>query len=463
MSQKLGFLDDTGLADHRIRHDETALAEYATDYGTGEASAHRPDVVVVPGSTADVSRVLAAANERGVPVTPYAAGTGTEGNAVPVEGGISLDLTDLDGIYDVRPGDFQIDVGAGTVGVTVEEAAAEHDLFFPPFPQSRDISTVGGMIATDASGTRTVKYGEVADWVLELEVVLADGEVITVGSKASKTSSGYNMKDLIVGSEGTLGVVTRATLELEPLPEQTYGGRVIFETIDDAADAVSSTIRAGVDVAVLELVDPVTARISNSYTGADLPDVPMVFVKFHGDDRDAVDGAVDQFRGICERHDALDVAVTGDEEEIDHLWRARREVGEAFVAFDPDLDLTAIGDVTVPISAYPEMIHHVRSVAEELDLLTPTFGHAGDGNVHYALLVDSDDPDDVSRAEEASERIITRALEMGGTSTGEHGVGRGKRKYMLAEHGEAELTAMRSVKQALDPDGILNPGKIFPE
>jgi D-lactate dehydrogenase (cytochrome) len=463
MSQELAFLGDIGLEDDQIQYGETVLTEHATDYGTGEAGAHRPDVVVIPDSTEDVSQVLAAADQHGTPVTPYAAGTGTEGNAVPVEGGISLDLTDLDGIYDVRPEDFQVDVGAGTVGSVVEDAAAEHDLFFPPFPQSRDISTVGGMIANDASGTRTVKYGEVADWVLELEVVLAGGEVVTFGSTASKTASGYNMKDLIVGSEGTLGVVTRATLELEPLPEERYGGRVIFETVDNAAAAVASTIRAGIDVAVLELVDPVTAKISNSYTGADLPDAPMVFAKFHGDDGDAVAGAVDRFRGICERHGALNVALTGADGEIDHLWRARREIGEAFVAYDPDLELGAIGDVTVPISAYPEMIHHVRSVAEEFDLLVPTFGHAGDGNVHYALLVDPDDPDHVSRGEEASDRIVTRALEMGGTSTGEHGVGRGKRKYMLAEHGETELAAMRAVKQALDPNGILNPGKIFPE
>src|SRR6056297_1737533 len=281
MTHDCSFLSDLDLSGE-VSFGDSVRESHAADFGAEErGEGVTPDAVVWPESTADVAAVLPAADERGVPVTPYAAGTSLEGNAVPAHRGISLDLSRMDAVLDVRPDDRQVDVEPGIYGTDVDEAVAADGLFFPPLPSSGDISTVGGMIANDASGMKTVKYGEVADWVLELEAVLADGTVITAGSRAAKTSSGYNLKDVFVGSEGTLGVVTRATLELAGRPEQVRGARALFPSLDRAAEAVFDAVRSGVDVATIELVDADSARMANAYTGTDLPDVPMVFLEFH--------------------------------------------------------------------------------------------------------------------------------------------------------------------------------------
>src|SRR6056297_4309948 len=301
MTHDCSFLTDLDLADDQVSFADARRDTHATDWGTDDDDAVAPDAVVWPESTADVSAVLAAASERGVPVTPYAAGTSLEGNPVPVESGISLDVTRMDAVLDVRPDSFQVDVQPGLLGAEVNEAVSKHGLYFPPLPSSGDISTVGGLIANDASGMKTVKYGEVADWVLELEAVLADGSVVTAGSKAVKTSSGYNLKDLLIGSEGTLGVVTRATLELAGRPEQIRGGRALFPTLDDAASAVFDAVRSGVDVAKIELVDATSATMANEYSGTDLPDVPTVFLEFHADN--GIEAEIDFCRTIFEAHD----------------------------------------------------------------------------------------------------------------------------------------------------------------
>jgi D-lactate dehydrogenase (cytochrome) len=462
MTHDCSFIDDLNL-EGRVETDPDHREAHSTDYGTTDSQGVAPDAVVYPASTADVSAVLAAANQRWVPVTPYAAGTSTEGNPVPVEGGISLDTTEMAGIHEVHPADFLVDCGPGTIGADLEDAVAEHGLMCPPFPQSAEISTVGGMIANDASGTRTVKYGEVADWVRRLEVVLADGTVTAVGSRAAKSSSGYNLRELFVGSEGTLGVITHATLALTNLPAETRAGRAVFAELDAAADAVAEVLRSGIDVATIELIDPDTAAISNAYTGADMPDGPMLFVEFHGHSAAGVEDDLDRWRALVTEHGADRVEIGEDDETMERLWRARREIGHALLDYDADLVPLAIGDVTVPIGRYPAILRFARSVADELDLLIPCFGHAGDGNLHYAVMVDRSNDGHVERGWDASDRIVRRALELGGTSTGEHGIGRGKLRYMRDEHGKAGLGAMRAVKDALDPNGILNPGKVLPE
>ena len=266
MTHDVGFLDDL-LPEDRRSTDEAIRDGHAADWGGEQAGMGvRPDAVVFPITTAEVSEILAAANDRGVPVTPYAAGTALEGHVVPAEKGISMDLTRMNEIGTIRPGDFQIDVQPGVIGSSIDEALERHGLFFPPLPSSGSISTIGGMIATDASGMQTVKYGEVADWVLAMEVVLADGRVIEVGSTAAKTSSGYNLKDLLIGSEGTLGVVTNATLELAGVPEQIRGGRAIFPSLEAAASAVMDAVQSGVDVAKIELVDDLAAAMAELAT-----------------------------------------------------------------------------------------------------------------------------------------------------------------------------------------------------
>jgi D-lactate dehydrogenase (cytochrome) len=460
MAHDISFLEDLDL-DGEFSTDDAYRDGHAGDWGTDDDERTLPDAVVWPASTDDVATVLSAANERGVPVTPFAAASGLEGAAAPVDAGISLDMTRMNDVLEVRPDDFQVDVEPGVIGSVVDDAVGEYGLFFPPLPSSGDLSTIGGMIATDASGMQTVKYGEVGDWVLELEAVLADGSVVTTGSKAVKTSSGYNLKDLLIGSEGTLAVITRATLELAGIPEQIKGGRAIFPTLGDAADAIFDAIRSGVDVAKIELIDEISATMANDYAGLDLPDRPMVFLEFHADHH--VDEEIQFCRSIFEEHDAVQFEMAETEAEMADVWQARKDLAYASREWDETLEPLSPGDVTVPIGSYPDLIRFAKSLGEEEDLVVPTFGHAGDGNVHYTVLVDPDDEEMVERAEDLYRRVVEFAIDLGGTATGEHGVGLGKRKYLVVEHGEETVEVMRRIKRALDPKGTLNPGKIFPE
>jgi len=444
----------------RVSVEGHARAEHAGDWGTDPEDERDPDAVVWPASTAEVSAVLAAADERGLPVTPYAAGTALEGHVVPAEGGITMDLSRMDAILDVRPDDLQVDVQPGVIGSDVDERVARHGLFFPPLPSSGDISTIGGMIATDASGMGTVRYGEVGDWVLGLEAVLPDGTVITTGSRARKTSAGYNLGDLLVGSEGTLGVVTRATLELAGRPQQIRGGRAVFSDLGDAAGAVFDAVRSGVDVAKIELVDGLSATMANAYLDEDLPEKPMVFVEFHADH--GIEEEIDFCRTVFREYDpaAFELA---DDDRMDDLWRARREMAYAIEEYRAGMRSLHPGDVTVPISALREIVTYAKTRGEAEGLLVPCYGHAGDGNLHYTVLVDPDDAEMVERAEAVYADVVERALELGGTATGEHGVGQGKREYLPKEHGAAAVETMRTIKRALDPNGTLNPGKVLPE
>ncbi|WP_222918535.1 FAD-linked oxidase C-terminal domain-containing protein [Natrinema sp. SYSU A 869] len=464
MTHDCSFLEALDLGDGQVSFADGRRESHAADYGAERNDADGgvlPDAVVWPECTADVSAVLAAATDHGVPVTPYAAGTGLEGNAVPAYGGISLDLTRMDAVANYRPEDFQIDVGPGIIGSDVDEYVASDGLFFPPLPSSGDISTVGGMIATDASGMQTVRYGEIADWVLGLEAVLADGTVILTGSRAIKTSSGYNLTDLVIGNEGTLAVVTEATLELAGRPDQIRGGRAIFETLADAAAAVFDAVRTDVGVAKIELVDGLSATMANGYLGSDLPDAPMVFLEFHANHD--IEAEIDLCRTIFADHDVARFEMSDDDAEMEDLWQARREMAYAVSTYDPDLEPLHPGDVTVPISYYPEVVRETKRLANESDLLVPCFGHAGDGNLHYSVLADPDNPEQVERGEELYREIVELAIDLGGTATGEHGIGEGKQKYLEPEHGAGAVEAMRTIKRALDPTDTLNPGKIFPE
>lgn len=458
MTHDCSFLADL-LPEDQVAFDDTSRDDHATDMGTPGDAVVQPDAVVWPESTADVSAILEAANERGIPVTPYAAGTSLEGNAAPVHGGVSMDLMRMNDVLEVRPEDFQVDVQPGVMGSTVDETVASDGMFFPPLPSSGNISTIGGMIANDASGMQTVKYGEIHDWVLELEVVLADGSVICAGSKARKTSSGYNLVDLFVGSEGTLGVVTRATLELEGRPQQIRGGRAVFPDLDAAAAAVSDAIQSGVDVAKMELLDELTGAIVTDHFDLDLPAAPIVFLEFHANH--GIEEEIDFCETIFAAHDVVEFELA-DEEEMDELWEARRELGLAVGSYDEDRDPIHAGDVTVPISKLPDVIRYAKELETEHDVPIPCFGHVGDGNVHYLIMAE-DDQESQELAEELYGKIVERAIEMGGTATGEHGVGLGKRAYMELEHGETGLAAMRRVKAAFDPNDVLNPGKMFPE
>jgi D-lactate dehydrogenase (cytochrome) len=453
------LLADLPLRDDQFSTTESDRDHHSRDWGTPSEDAVEPDVVVWPENTDDVSAVLGTASEHGVAVTPFAAATGIEGNAVPVQGGISLDMTRMDSILEIRPDDLQVDVEPGILGVDVNEALERYGLFFPPLPTSGDIATVGGMVATNAAGKQTVKYGKVGDWVREVEAVLADGSVVEAGTKAAKTSSGYNLRDLIIGSEGTLAVVTRATLKLAGLPEQRRAGRIVFASFETAAAAAADVVRSGVDVAALELIDSLAAEMANAYVDGDLPEKPMAFLEFHANH--GVDEEIAFCRTVLDRYDPLSVEF-GDESAQADLWEARRELADATRAYYPDLDSIVAGDVAVPISRYPELVERIHSLSSERDIPIPCFGHAGDGNIHFDVFADRADETAWARARDTYETIVREAIRMGGTATGEHGIGRGKRKFMLDEHGESGVRAMRAVKRALDPDGVLNPGKVLP-
>ncbi|MDZ5810078.1 FAD-binding oxidoreductase [Halorubrum sp. AD140] len=460
MSNEVEFLESR-LADDQYSFTDADRRERAVDWGTDRDDASYPDVVVWPESTEDVSAVLEGANERGVPVTPYAAGTSLEGNPVPVRGGIALDMMRMDGIHEIRPHDLQIDVGPGVYGDDINAALESHGLVLPSLPSSGKISTIGGMIANDASGMKTVKYGEVADWLLEVEAVLPNGDVITAGSRAAKTSSGYNLIDLLVGSEGTLAVITRVTLRLTGRPEQIWAGRATFSELGDAADAVSDAIRSGVDVAKIELIDSLSVEIANANLDTDLPRSPTIFLEFHADHD--IGTEVEFCRTIFESHDVETFEIADRDEKMSELWEARRELADAVEPYDPDLSSLTPGDVTVPISALPEIVDYVKELGVTNDVMIPCFGHAGDGNIHYFVMVDPADPEMVERGRDVSTKIVRRAIDLGGTATGEHGVGVGKREYLAAEHGPAAVATMRSIKSAFDPNGILNPGKVLPD
>jgi len=451
------FLTDVVPAE-RVHFAESRREQFALDASAHEP--HLPDAVVEPESTAEVSAVLEAANERGVPVTPWSGGSGLEGNAIPVAGGIVLTTYRMDDV-EVGAADLQATVGPGVVYDDLNEALGEYGLRFPPGISSGDVATIGGMIATNASGFNAVKYGETRDHVRRLEVVLPDGEVIECGKGVVKTSSGYSLKDLFVGSEGTLGVITGATIAVSGIPERKRAALVTFPSRTAATTAVSEMIRFGLDPAAVEFVDALSIEMITDYRpDVSLREEPTLILEFHGN-TSGIDEDVEFAREICADNDATDWEAV-DEEEMDRIWQARREALPAIRAYDDAQEVAMLGDVVVPISKYPDIVAAVTEASEELDVLAPCVGHAGDGNLHFTPLVPEGDEAAMERAKELNDRIVETAIDLGGTATGEHGVGLGKRKFMRREHAGA-VDLMGTLKRAVDPGGIMNPGKVLPD
>lgn len=445
------------LDTEQIALEESVRTQFASDASPHEA--HLPDAVVWSHETAEVSAVLAAANEREIPVTPWSGGSGLEGNAIPTAGGIVLNTYEMDAIS-VREDDLQAVVEPGVVYDDLNEHLARYGLRFPPGISSGDAATIGGMVANNASGINAVGYGETRDHVLRLEIVLPDGRVIECGRDVIKTSAGYSLKDIFVGSEGTLGVVTEATLSLSGIPERKRAALVTFPTARDASNAVSEIIRFGLKPGAIEFIDRQSVRLVNDFRGADVfPEEPLLVIELHGNN-DGIDDDVAFVRDICEDNAANEwLSRSGD--EMDEVWSARHDALSASQAYRESYEPALIGDIVVPISKYPDIVASVEEIADEMDVLTPMVGHAGDGNLHFLPLVDPDEEGAMERAYELNDRVVTAAIEMGGTATGEHGVGIGKRKFMSTEHAEA-LDVMRDIKEAIDPTGIMNPGKVIP-
>ncbi len=419
---------------------------------------HPPEVVVWPNSAEEISAILRWATEHGVPVTPWSGGSSLDGNPIPVRGGIVLAMYKWNKILEVREKDLQVRLQPGIVYDELNRQLRSYGLFFPPAPGSSDVATIGGMVANSSSGMGAVKYGLTRDYVLKLQVVLPTGEILNIGSNAFKSASGYDLIRLLVGSEGTLAVTTEITLRLRGLPEKIMAALAVFDSVRDATNSVFEAIRYGLVPAAIELVDPEIIRAINAWKGMQLEESPTLFMEFHGN-AGGVQGEVAYAEEICRDNRARSFVPAESPEERERIWGARREAHKAVKYGNPDYQVM-ITDIVVPISSYPEMIDQVYEIAAAQRIRVGTFGHAGDGNVHAEVLGRLDDPDELRRARIVGEEIVARALSLGGTATGEHGVGLGKRKFMRREHGAA-LDLMRRIKTLFDPAGILNPGKIF--
>jgi D-lactate dehydrogenase (cytochrome) len=417
-----------------------------------------PDAVAFPQTTEDVQDIVRLCAGHKVPVIPYGTGTSLEGQLNAPAGGVSIDFRDMNRVLSVQAEDLTCVVEPGITRKTLNEHLRDQGVFFPIDPGAD--ASLGGMAATRASGTNAVRYGTMKDNVLALKVVTARGEVMQTARRAKKSASGYDLTRLIVGSEGTLGVIVELTLKLAGIPEAIASGICPFPSVEAACNATILTIQSGIPVARIELLDELQVKACNAYSKLTLPETPMLFVEFHGTD----DGVAEQSRRFGEiaadfRGGPFEWATKP--EDRTRLWQARHDAYWAGRALRPGASPLAT-DVCVPISRLAECVTQTQADIAEAGFLGPIAGHVGDGNFHVTLLVDMQDQGEIARTEALLERLVERALAMDGTCTGEHGVGQGKMKYLLAEHGTEALTTMWAIKRALDPDDILNPGKILP-
>ena len=415
-----------------------------------------PDAVAYPETTEEVSRIMAICTDHGLPVVGWGAGTSLEGHALAVQGGLCVDFARMAQLIEVRDTDMVARVQPGLTREGLNAELRATGLFFPVDPGAN--ASLGGMAATRASGTTAVRYGTMRDAVLALEVVLADGRVIRTGSAAPKSSAGYDLTALMIGSEGTLGLITELTLRLQGQPEAIGAATCAFETIDTAVEAVTETIQTGLPMARIEFVDAATVAAVNAHSKADLPARPHLMVEFHGTPAGVAEQA-ERFGEIVAEHGGTGFAWADRPEDRGRLWRMRHQAYWAILAARPGTT-AIVTDVCVPISALARAVAETQADIAAAPIPAPILGHVGDGNFHAILLMDPDAPAERAAAENLSRRMAERALRLGGTVTGEHGIGMGKLGYMAAEHG-AGWEVMSALKQALDPQGILNPGKML--
>lgn len=445
---------------HRLLGDRVSTnADDLALHGRDESypNTHRPDVVVYAGSEADVVAVLGYAREHRVPVTPYAAGSSLEGQAIPVRGGISLDLTRMNRVLSVDAASFSATVEPGVTYPELSRQGKPHGLFFAVDPGAE--ATLGGMTATGASGTAAVKYGTMHDNVLAMRVALIDGRVIRVGRSAPKSSAGYDLLHLFVGSEGTLGVITQLTVRLHPLPESAASVQVAFPDVGAAVEAAVAIRGVGLVPQRLELVDRTTIRAVNTFKRRTDREDPTLWIEVVGRDVEDVTAQLDLVEELCRDAGGVVAGRATTPREREELWTARHHVFYALRAMFPG-HAHRVGDLCVPIAALPAVIQETERLLREHDLHAPIVGHVGDGNFHLLFHAPPRDEATWRTIDAVSDALIRFALAMGGTCTGEHGVGLRKGKYLRAEHGDA-LDVMRAVKDLFDPDGLLNPGKIF--
>ena len=443
-----------------LRSDQVDVSDSALDlHARGESvpQARRPDAVVYPESTDDVQRVMAYAYRTNTPVTPVAVNSSLEGHTIPVQGGISLDVTRMDRILELVPEDFLAVVQPGVTYPRLNEALRATGLFFPVDPGAE--ASLGGMASTNASGTMAVRYGVTSDLVLGLEVVTPTGAVVRTGGRARKSSSGYALTKLFCGAEGTLGVITELTVKLAARPAAIMGARCAFTDVATCVGFVTELIQSGTPLARCELLDAAAIGAIDRHLGMTLPEVPTVFLEFHGDEG-WVDEVAESALALAREHGALTADAARDGDELRALWKARHQAYYCFVAVNPGL-ANVITDLAVPVSRLAEVIDASTDAMARLGLPAYLIGHVGDGNFHLTLCYDPEDAEAKARLDAAYAELVRLSLAAGGTCTGEHGIGLRKLAYARAEHGDA-IELMWAIKDALDPAGIMNPGKKLP-
>lgn len=416
---------------------------------------HAPDAVAFAASTEEVVQIVRICAGAQVPVIAFGTGTSLEGQVSAIEGGVTVDLSQMNEVLEVHAEDLDCRVQAGVTRKQLNSYLRDTGLFFPIDPGAD--ASLGGMAATRASGTNAVRYGTMRDCVLSVTAVLATGEIVTTGGRARKSAAGYDLTRLLVGSEGTLGIITELTLRLQGIPEAIAGGICPFESLDGAIDAVIETIQSGLPVARIEVLDEVQVAACNAYSGLTLSESPMLFLEFHGTEA-SVKEQSERFAGIASEHEGGDFTWTTQAEERTRLWEARHNAYYASLALEPGKKGMTT-DVCVPISNLARCIHETKADLDASFLTAPIVGHVGDGNFHTIMLIDPGNRRDTAEARRLHDRMVRRALALEGTCTGEHGIGLGKMAFLEEEIGQG-VDVMRTIKRALDPQNILNPGKI---
>ena len=444
-----------------ILGDRVSTSESVREHHSHGESWHAPglpDAVAFPTSTGEVAAIVRLCAEHRTPIVPFGMGSSLEGHVNAIHGGVSIDMTRMTRVLRLSTEDLDISVEAGLTRLKLDAHLKNTGLMFPIDPGAD--ATIGGMAATRASGTTAVRYGTMKDNVLGLTVVLADGQVITTGGRARKSSSGYDLTRLFVGSEGTLGVITELTLRLYGRPEAVRAAVCPFESMAGAANTVIQTIQLGIPVARIEIIDEVQLQVVNAYSKTDYPLAPTLFFEFHGTSEVDVEDQIRAVEEIAREHGAKGFKWASSLEDRHVLWQARHNAYYAAVASRPGARAWTT-DICVPISHLAECILETQQDLKEAKVSAPLVGHAGDGNFHLIIMLNPDDPQEFATVTRISERLVERALKFGGTCSGEHGVGFGKLKYLAAEHGPA-LDVMRAIKRAIDPNNLMNPGKLIP-
>ena len=427
-------------------------------HGRGESwhPVQAPDAVCFAQSNEEVAQIVRLCAASNTPVIAYGTGTSLEGQVQAVNGGICIDLSQMDQVLEVNAEDLDCRVQAGVTRRQLDQYLRDTGLFFPIDPGAD--TSIGGMTATRASGTNAVRYGTMRENVLALTVVTASGEIIKTGTRARKSSAGYDLTRLFVGSEGTLGIITEITLRLYGLSEAISAAIVAFPDVRSAADATIQTIQMGIPVARIELVDRGYMKAINNYSKTDYPELDTLFLEFHGT-TDGVAEQVRMFEEISQEFGASGFQWAEQEEDRSRLWRARHDAYYAGLAVTPG-SLGYVTDVCVPISRLADCIAETQTDIASTGLFAPIIGHVGDGNFHSTIFIEPDNKAMFEAALALDKRLVQRALDMGGTCTGEHGIGMGKLKHMRNEHGDGAIATMQAIKQALDPQNIMNPGKV---